>query len=210
MNLSCGLRCCLLLSLLAISPVQADDADSELAEARTIFLQAVDGDKRAVRSATNRFRSLSRSQPKDPVYLAYYGASLTLQGRDAANNIDKKSLTEKGLGVIDQALKLLSEAENYPSSRRLDTLLVATSSFVYIPSFFNRYARGKGLLQEILSHHDFNDMAAGFKAATYFTAALVARGDGDDNQYRRYLELTVNTEPRGRDGRFATALLDEL
>jgi len=210
MNLNYALRFFLVVLLMAVFPAQADDSDSVLTEPRNIFLQAVDGDKRAVRTAVKRFRSLSLSNPTDPVFLAYYGASITLKGRDAAKSIDKQSLTEDGLGKIDRALKLLSDTNHYPSSKRLDTLLVAANSFVHIPSFFNRYERGKQLLYEILEHNDFNEMAVRFKAATYFTAALITRGDGDDNQYRRFLELTVNTDPQGRNGHFASALLEEL
>jgi hypothetical protein len=209
MNLNLGLRFWVFMLLLAVFPAQADDFDSVLTEDRNVFLQGVDGDKRAVRNAVNRFRSLSRNNPMDPVYLAYYGASITLQGRDAAKGFEKQRFTEDGLAKIDRALKLLSEVKHYPSTRRLDTLLVAANAFVYIPSFFNRYDRGKGLLQEILSHEDFNGMAAGFKAATYFTAALVARGDGDESEYRRLLALIVATDPQGRDGRAASGLLEQ-
>jgi len=198
----------LFVLLLAIIPAHAADIDSELDEARNIFLQGVDGDKRAVRDAVRLFRSLSQQHLKDPVYLAYFGASITLQGRDAANGINKQRFTEEGLGKIDQALKMLADDSFVPSSRRLDTQLVAANSFIYIPSFFNRYDRGKRLLHEILEDKDFNGMAPGFKAATYFTAALIARGEGNNSENRRYLELTVKTDPQGRDGQFASKALE--
>ena len=203
------LQYCLFILLIAVFPVQADDFDVTLSKARDVFLQAVDGDKPAVRNAIRRFRSLNHERPAEPVYLAYYGACVTLQGRDAVNNIDKKRLTEDGLRDIDRALGLLSTSDDYPSIRRLDTLLVAANSFIHIPAFFNRYEKGKSLLHDILEDKDFNGMAAGFRAASYFTAALVARGDGDEHEYHRLLELTVSTDPQGRNGRFATALLEE-
>ena len=40
-------------------------------------------------------------------------------------------------------------------------------------------------------------------------AALVARGQGDDGEYRRYLNLIVSTDPEGRDGRIAGKLLEK-
>lgn len=141
--------------------------------------------------------------------MAYLGASMTLQGRDAANNIEKRRITEQGLGVIDRALELSESADQSPP-RYLDTLLVAANSYIHIPSFFNRYDEGKRLLQEILAHSAFDGMAAGFKAAAYLAAALVAHGEGDDGAYRRYLDLAVSTDPEGRDGRFASKLIEEL
>jgi len=197
------------LLLVVVWPAQAEESDHELTEARTVFLRGVDGDKHAVREALQRFRSLNQDHRGEPVYMAYLGACMTLQGRDASNNIDKKRLTDEGLHEIDRALELLSASDDKGSSRYLDTLLVAANSFIHIPSFFNRYERGKQLLQEILEHRDFNAMAAGFKAATYLTAALVADGDGEESEYRRYLNLTVEADPEGRDGRLASKMLEE-
>jgi hypothetical protein len=197
-----------LVLLVMVCPAQADDIDHELAEARTVFLRGVDGDRRAVREATQRFRLLSEDHPQEPVFIAYLGACMSLQGRDAANNIEKRRLTEEGLGEIDLALKRLSAGTDQSSPRYLDTLLVAANTFIHIPAFFNRYAEGKRLLQEILAHRAFDGMAAGFKAATYLAAALLAHGEGDDGAYRRYLNLTVSTDPEGRDGRFAGTLLE--
>ena len=195
--------------LLAISPLHAEDMGQELNEARNIFLQGVDGDRRAVREATNRFRSLSRGHPHDPVFLAYFGACMSLQGRDAPTSFEKKRLTEEGLEDVDHALKLLSAAGDKDSAGYLDTLLVAANTFIHIPSFFNRYDRGKKLLHEILTHGDFDKMAPGYKAAAYMAAALVAHGENDYNEYHRYLELTVSADPEGRDGLLAVKLLAE-
>ncbi|MFQ5470765.1 MAG: hypothetical protein ACE5EH_10735 [Gammaproteobacteria bacterium] len=200
---------CLVLLFLVIFPVYAAEQDIELTQAREIFLQGVDGDKRAVRQAVKRFTELSHRHPGDPVYLAYLGASMTLQGRDASKGSEKQRLTINGLGKIDRALKLLSDNEQIPVHRRLDTQLVAANSFMYIPSFFNRYERGKHLLRDILDHEGFEDMAAGFKAAAFFTAAIVARGNENNSEYRRYLKLTVETAPDGREGVFAKELLEE-
>lgn len=197
---------CVLVLLAVVSPSQADEVDRDLAMARSIFLQGVDGDERAVRDATNRFRTLSVRHPDDPVFLAYLGASRALQARDASNDIDKMRLTKEGLKKIDRALKLLSAGGDNNPSEYLDTLLVAADAFIHIPAFFNRYDRGKQLLNEILEHRDFEKMAPGFKAATFLAESLVARGAGDEKAYRHYLDLTIQTDPKGRDGRIASKL----
>ena len=195
--------------LLSILPVQANDLNSELTAARNVFLQGVDGDKQAVRKATTLFRSLSTRYPENPVFIAYLGASMTLKGRDAHNNLDKQRLTEDGLRKIEQALAYLAKDKDAHSTAYLDTLLVAANTYVYIPAFFNRYEKGRNLLEEILKHPDFNGMAAGYKAATYITAANIARGNGQQNEYRRYLTLAENTDPQGRDGITASELLKQ-
>lgn len=196
-----------LLLLVTVWPAYADDMDQQLTEARAVFLRGVDGDRRAVRDATQRFRVLSQNYPQEPVFVAYIGACETLQGRDAPNYIEKRRMTEEGLGDINRALEMLSAGTDRQSPRYLDTLLVAANTFIHIPSFFNRYEEGRRLLQEILTYPTFDGMAPGFKAATYMAAALVAQGDGNDGAYRHYLDLTVNSDPDGRDGRSASKLI---
>lgn len=199
-----------LLLLALVWPAQAQDMNQELTEARAVFLRGVDGDSRAVREAVQRFRSLSQTHPQEPVFLAYLGASQTLQGRDAANNIERRRITEEGLGVVDRALGRQQASARQDSPNYLDTLLVAVNTYIHLPAFFNRYDEGKRLLQEILAHRNFDGMAVAFKAATYLAAALVAHGEGDQAGYRRYLEQTVSADPNGRDGRTAGKMLEEL
>lgn len=201
------MRLCCFLLLLVVWPAYADDVDRELAEAREVFLRAVDGEKRAVRDATLRFRTLSQAHPQEAVFLAYLGACTTLQGRDASNNIDKRRLTESGLREVDRARKLLS-ADTDPI-RHLDALLVAANSYIHVPTFFNRHEDGRQLLEEILAHPAFDGMVGGFRAAAYMAAALVAQGERDEDAYRRYLELSIAADPEGRDGRLASRLLEE-
>lgn len=200
---------CTLVLLLAMAPLHANGGGRDLAQARNVFLQGVDGDKQAVREATNRFRTLSVGHPDDPVFLAYFGASMTLQGRDASSDTDKMRLTRDGLRKIDRALKLLSTGNDKSPSADLETMLVAADSFIHIPAFFNRYDRGKRLVHEILKHPDFDKMAPGFKAAAFLAAALVARGEGHEDEYRHYLDLTVKTDPDGRNGRIAGKMKDK-
>jgi hypothetical protein len=210
MKLNHVLHLGLCLLLLTGVTAQAADFDRDLADARTVFLQGVDGDRHAVRNATRRFKSLNRRHPQEPVLLAYLGACMTLQGRDAANNLDKRRLTEDGLRRIDQALALQADGAESDAPHYLDTLLVAANTFIHIPAFFNHHDDGKQLLQRILADDAFDGMAAGFRAATYMAAALVANGDGDSAAYRRYLDLTVSTDPDGRNGHFASSLREEL
>lgn len=197
-----------LLLLVVAWPAQADEMDHQLNEARLVFLRGVDGDKQAVREASHRFRSLSQAHPREPVFIAYLGACMSLQGRDAENGIEKKQLTFEGLREIDQALKMLSEGADQNSHRYLDTLLVAANTFIQVPGFFNRYDKGKQLLKEILANRAFDGMSPGYKGATYLAAALVAQGEGHDAEYRRYLNLIVKTDPDGRYGPRARKLLD--
>ncbi|MDX9742112.1 MAG: hypothetical protein RBT81_13195 [Gammaproteobacteria bacterium] len=197
---------CILL-LLPVFPAHANEP-GEFAEAREVFLRAVDGDRRAVRDATLRFRTLSAAHPQEAVFIAYLGACTTLQGRDGTNNIERRRLTEEGLREIDRALALAVGAEQDPV-RYLDAALVAANSYIHVPSFFNRYDDARRLVREILAHPGFERMADAYRAAAYMAAALLAQGDRDEEAYVQYLRLSVEADPEGRDGRLASGLLAE-
>jgi len=191
------------------TPALAGEADDDLVEARTNFLQGADGDKRAASESTRLFRALSMREPENPVYLAYFGASMTLQGRDTPNNVDKLRLTEAGLRNVDHAFDVLLGHGRRASAVYLETLLVITNTYIHIPAFFDRYNRGRALLQVILEHGDFEGMSRQFRAAAYFAAALVALGDQTHEQYRHFLKLSAETDPDGRNGRAAQELLQD-
>ncbi len=199
----------LVVFCLPVVALHADDYNASLSAARTKFLQGVDGDQHAVRDATRQFKKLSHLNLREPVLMAYLGACETLKGRDAANNLNKRRLTTDGINQVDRALKLLDDTTDYPPDRRLDTQLVAANSFIHIPAFFNRYQKGRLLIEQILADSNFDLMAAGFRAATYMAAALVAQGDNDETAYRKFIELTLAADPTRRDGRMAVKLRDE-
>lgn len=199
-----------LLVLLLLPPVGATRTDAYyegLAAARATFFQAVDGDKRAVRTALQQFRRLKDQYPDNPLVNAYIGACETLQGRDGSNVTAKRTSTEQGIRDLDAALVTLPllTLDNAPFI--LEAKLVIANAYIHIPSFFNRRQEGERLLRELLDDPALGAMPPGFQASVLVTAATVAQLNERPSDSVSLLKRAQELDPGGREGRRAQQLL---
>lgn len=75
-------------------------------EAKKLFKKGIDGDKRAVNAAYEKFNKLRAAAPRDALIEAYYGSSLTLLARDAVQPMDKAEKAQNGLDALDRAVSM--------------------------------------------------------------------------------------------------------
>ena len=205
----------LLLAGLAWLPGAAgDDRFARDIEAmRKVYLQAADGDKRAVRKAIAKIRKLERKYRGHPLVLAYKGGALSLRGIDAYKRpLDRMRETEEGLVIIDKALRQLARHEQqYDEVEAAEARLVAAFVFINLPdAVFHRLREGQRLVEGLLAHPRFAALPRGMRAAIYFAAATNADKHKDRRRFRHFLELTVKTDPKGSNAKEARALLDSL
>jgi len=153
--------------LLILAPgAWAGDAEV-LAKGRVLFQQTLAKEKSA-EASVGYFQQALKRDPKSPVLKAYLGASHTLEGRDAWMPWNKIDLTEKGLVIIDQALKSVSSLPGQKKAGgtliNLETYLVAANTFLGIPDdVFHRSKKGKRLLNKIIKHKNYSAMPKWFK-----------------------------------------------
>ena len=169
----------LFLPALFTAPAASAD-DPSFPEAAARFQRAVAGDKSAVDGAIEAFESLVRTEPKQPVYEAYYGAALTLRARDAWMPWNKVKYSEEGLDRIDHALAALKPEHDKLLLRgvpaALETRLVAANTCLKLPDgIFHRRAQGRRLVDELLKAPMFAGMPEGFRAAVQAAAAEAAK-----------------------------------
>lgn len=203
---------CLLFITMGVFPVSAGDAFTKDMEAfREIYIKASDGDKSAVRKAIRAVRKLEGKYRKHPLVMVYKGGTLTLRGIAAGNRpLDRVRETEEGLNVIDRALRMLPRHKG-DELERLEARLVAAFVFINIPnSIFHRLNQGQHLVDQLLTYPKFDDLPKGMQAAIYYAAALSAEKHQDPIHYRRYLEMTVETDPEGLNGQEARRLLKDI
>lgn len=197
-----------LFLVLPVYPVEGagtDGFEQDIAAARELFLQAVDGGKREVRKATRRFRTLRDRYPDNTVVQAYLGACTSLQARDAGSGVNKQRYAEEALGQVDAALAGIPEGAE--AALVLETKLVVAHTLIHMPPFLNRFDAGAALVEELLADERLQDMPAPFRAGVHLAAAKVAHGSGADDPYRRHLNSAVELDPDGRNGRRAAAML---
>lgn len=161
------------MSSVAVPTWSADNPSYSTAMAQ--FQRATEGDKDAIEGAAQKWREVSAAHPQDPVPRAFAGAATTLLATTTLLPWRKMSHVEDGLALIDKALAMLTPAHdtelrlNVPVS--LETRFVAASTFLNLPSMFNRSARGAKLLAELQSGPLFDAAPTPFRASVWMTAA---------------------------------------
>jgi hypothetical protein len=139
------------------------------------FSQAQTGDSAAVDKAAETFATLLATEPGNPVLMAYAGAALSMRARTTFLPWKKMGYAEDGVAQIDKALSLLTPAHNAVLQNGtpgvLETRFVAANTFLAVPGFMNRGARGAKLLDEVLTSPLFAQAPEGFQKVVRQRAA---------------------------------------
>ncbi|MBQ0932929.1 hypothetical protein KAK07_04910 [Ideonella sp. 4Y16] len=154
-------------ALLAASLGASAQAADSFASAQQTFARAQQGDTAAVDAAAAQFARLSAAAPADPVLLAYAGASEAMRATTTWMPWRKMRHAEDGLARLDKALSLATGAGSAPGpsgvAAVLETRFVAASTFLALPSMFNRQERGRALLAQVQTDPLFASAPAGFR-----------------------------------------------
>jgi tetratricopeptide (TPR) repeat protein len=182
----------------------ADTADQFVA-AQAQFELGLRGSEKDNKQAVAKFRALTEVEPDNPLYLAYYGSAITIQGRDALMPWKKMKLGETGLDFIDKALGKLEarhDAQLMPGGVPLsiEARLVAITTFLQMPNkYFHRLDRGRTLLAQTMKSEVFAKSPAFIQARYWFQAAVVARSDKHKDEETAALKRVTELDPQGID-----------
>lgn len=159
------------------------------------FLQASAGDRSAIERAAEAFSGLVRSEPSNPVLLAYAGAATAMKAGTTWLPWKKMGFAEDGLAQLDKALALLTPAHNAPVQNGtpgvLEVKVVAANTFLAVPGFLHRQERGTRLLGEVLSSPLLANAPLGFRGTVWLKAAQEASKARNTAEARRCLDLIV-------------------
>ncbi|MBS4099300.1 MAG: hypothetical protein KGZ83_21015, partial [Sulfuricella sp.] len=185
----------LLAAALAVPALAA--ADPAFSQAQAVFLKAADGNSAAVEEAVRQFTRLAAVESDQaPLLLAYLGAAQTMQGRDAWLPWEKVRATERGLAVLDKALRSLEARHDTEifngTAISLETRLVAANTFLSLPSLFNRFDAGKQALREAFAHPGWAAAPGEVRARLHRLAAQVAAHDGKRSEEREHLKQAAD------------------
>lgn len=143
--------------------------DAEFLSANQAFKAAATNDTVAIDAAAAAFAELQKAEPTHPVPFAYGGAVVARRARTTMLPWRKIGFAEDGMASIDKGLALLTPA--HETDRLAGTpvaLLVkftAANTFLAVPAFFNRGARGRKLLDDVLAHPALATSAPPFREA---------------------------------------------
>jgi hypothetical protein len=186
--------------------------DAQFQEAAALFTQAAAGDKASIDKAAEAFNALLRSEPGNPVLMAYAGASTSRLAGTTLLPWKKISYAEDGMALIDKALALLTPAHNdvvqHGTPGALEVRFVAANTFLAVPGFMNRGARGAKLLAEVLDSPLFAQAPLGFQGTVWLRAAKLAEAEKRPDDARKYLKEVISRNAPQADA--ARAQLKDL
>jgi hypothetical protein len=172
--------------------------EAQFQSAFTQFLQASAGDTAAIDHAAEAFSGLLKSEPANPVLLAYTGAATALKATTTWLPWKKMAYAEDGLAQLDKALAMLSPAHDAPVQNgtpgALEVKFVAANTFLAVPGFMNRNDRGVKLLGDVLANPLLTSAPLGFKGTVWLKAATEASKAKNTLEAKRYLDLIVQQQ----------------
>jgi len=191
------------------------DTRARFLQAREAFESGRKGSVDAIGLAQQQFRGLVAAEPANPLYLAYFGSTYTLQARESTLPWTKIHLINQGVGLLDQALSSLHAIERRASgadpSVLLETRLVAIATFIALPdSLFHRLTIAKQTLQEALASPAFAVADTDLRGHLVYEGALIARQEHDDGAERSALKQVMALAPPSIDAAGIRARLAQL
>ena len=172
--------------------------DAQFDPAFAQFQQASKGSESAIEKSAEAFVALLKSEPTNPVLLAYAGASTSMKATTTWLPWKKMSYAEDGMAMLDKALALLTPAHdavlqhNLPAS--LEVKFVASNTFLAVPGFMNRGARGAKLLGEVLASPLFATSPVAFRGDVWLFSAQQALKDKRKDYARKFLDEVIKAK----------------
>jgi hypothetical protein len=187
------------------SSVQAA-AQAQFDSAFAVFTQARGGNEAAIHQAAVAFTNLHQAEPINPVLMAYAGAATSMRANTTWMPWKKMSFAEDGMALLDKALALLTGAHVAPLQgdvpANLEVKFIAANTFLAVPGFMNRGARGAKLLGEITASPLLNAAPLGFKGDVWLSAADLAIKEKRLDDARKYLnDIVKSSAPQAEAAR---------
>lgn len=172
--------------------------DPQFEPAFATFMRANGGEEKAIGQSVDAFAALLQVEPANPVLLAYAGAATAMQANTTFLPWKKMRYAEDGLAMLDKALALPGAASEAPLQHKVPAVLevrfTAASTFLALPGFMNRGARGTGLLDEVLANPLFKTAPLAFQGNVWLTAAKQSAAQGHKDQARNYLDNIIRSQ----------------
>jgi hypothetical protein len=193
----------LAVSLIGFGSAAIAVPEAQFQSAFKQFLQASAGDSAAIEQAAEAFSGLLKSEPTNPVLLAYAGAATAMKATAMKATTTwlpwkKMGYAEDGLSQLDKALSMLNPAHDAPVQNGtpgvLEVKYVAANTFLAVPGFMHRADRGNKLLGEVLASPLLTTAPLGFRGTVWLKAANEATKAQNPSEAKRYLDLIVQSQ----------------
>ncbi len=210
--IAAAISCIVLAGALAGGAAYAVAPEAAFESAFQTFNAALAGNESAIDKAADAFNALLAADPTNPVLMAYAGAATTMKAGATMLPWKKMSYADDGLAQIDKALAMLTPASDAPIQHgtpgTLEVKFTAANTFLAVPGFLNRGARGAKLLSEVLASPLFAGSPLGFKGDVWMRAAQLAGKEKREEDAKKFLNEIIAQKAPQADA--ARAKLKEL
>lgn len=187
-----------LAASLASLPARALDDATFLSATDLLQTAQSTGREADILAAAERWKALAAAEPASPLARAYAGSAIAMQSQTTSLPWRKMGFAEDGLAMIDKALALLGpEHDGQKVAGTPAALLVrftAASTFLALPSLFNRGPRGEEQLQAVLKHPGFGASPLAFRGAVWLRAGAHAAKEGHKAAARQWFDQVVASQ----------------
>ena len=200
---------CALLLMPTADPRAADATAAgglaaDFSAARLHFEEGRAGSRTATDLAQELFSRLLHADGDNPLYLAYYGSTYALQGRDSTAPWTRLRLINKGVAMLDRALALLDQAvarsNAAAGSAQLETRLVAIATYVALPDIlFHRLDAAQRQYQLAVGSPDYALAPTELQGHLQYEGALIARARHQDAAEKTALQRVLALWPEHVD-----------
>lgn len=188
--ISTTVRRLVLVSALALGASAWAVSEEQFQPALEVFLQATHGNEAAIDKAADTFAALAAQEPANPMLLAYAGSATALKATSTMLPWKKMRYAEDGMAMLDKALSMLTAENSATVQHGVPTALAvrfsAANTFLAVPGFMNRGARGSKLLAEVIGSPLFPNASLLYRGEVWMKAADVAAKDRRVDEARRF------------------------
>lgn len=170
-------------------------SEAQFQAAYQTFSEARVGNTGAIEPSAAAFATLHAAEPINPVLMAYAGASTAMRANATWLPWRKMGHAEDGLALLDKALAMLTAVHNAPLQHEvpaaLEVRFIAANTFLAVPVFMNRGARGAKLLADVAGSPLLANAPLGFRGDVWLVAAQQAMRDKRSDDARNFLNHIV-------------------
>ena len=186
--------------------------DAQFQPAFELFVQARKGDSNALEKGVDVFAALLKAEPANPVLMAYSGAMTSMLASTTSLPWKKMTYAEDGMAQLDKALALLGPAHDLPlqhgTPAALEVRFIAANTFLAVPAFMNRAARGNKLLADVIASPLLDKAPLQFQGDVLMRAAQVAMAEKRSDDARKFLaQVIARNAPQADAARAQLAVL---
>lgn len=203
----------IVIAMTVSAPLYALES-SEYRQMHALYIRAVAEESRARDQVKALLLRLTEEEPDNILIKTYLGSTYTLEGRDAWMPWNKMRYTERGMDMMEKALRLSEGHGEIPPylGRALDleVQLLCGITFTQVPKMFGRFGQGLELLEAVVENPHYSRFSDAQKADyLYYLGSAIAK-DGRITRARHHLQQALELNAVSDTGRKAGRALEAL